>query len=122
MPILKLPYPVSVNRMHRHYLGRAVKSAQAVEYQHTVQIEAVKAGISPVEGRVQWDLTLHPRKPKRDTGGRVRCIDLSNAIKIVEDALNGIAWSDDSQVDALAARRGPPVEGGALVIRWSEIE
>lgn len=122
MPILRLPYPPSVNRMWRNYGGRVVKSAEARDYQHAVQVAATAAGIEPLDGRIAWDLTIHPRQPKKPTGARVRCMDVSNALKIAEDALNGIAWIDDSQVDAIAARRGPPIEGGALVIRWGEID
>ena len=71
---------------------------------------------------VAVDITLRPRKPEKETTAQVRCIDLSNCIKCAEDALNGIAWIDDRQVEQLAARRGHPVDGGALVVRWEPME
>lgn len=120
MPILTLPYPVSTNRMHRRMGGRIVKSEDAARYQRNARILAVQAGIKPLNGPIHLDVTLHPKKPARATkGASVRSIDLSNSIKCAEDALNGIAWADDRQVESLSARRGHPITGGALIVRWN---
>jgi crossover junction endodeoxyribonuclease RusA len=120
--VLKLPYPPSANRMWRSFNGHVVKAPGAQQYQRTVQILAAQAGVIPTDDPVWLDITLHPKKPKKDTGVQVRSIDLSNCIKCAEDALNGIAWVDDRQVEKLTARRGEPVEGGALIVRWEIAE
>lgn len=122
MPVLRLPYPPSANRMWRSFNGHVIKAPAAQQYQRQVQIIAVQAGIRPTDAPVAVDITLHPRRPKKDVGAQVRSLDLSNCIKCAEDALNGIAWIDDRQVEHLAARRGPPVDGGALVVRWEAAE
>ena len=122
MPVLKLPYPPSANRLWRVFNGYIVKSTEARQYQRQVQMMALDAGIVPLSGPVGVNLTLHPKKPKRDTGKRPRCIDASNAIKVVEDALNGVGWVDDAYNEVITVRRGPPVEGGALVVSWEGLE
>jgi Holliday junction resolvase RusA-like endonuclease len=49
-------------------------------------------------------------------------MDLSNSLKISEDALIGsIAFNDDAQTRTISMRYGEPVPGGALVITVSQI-
>ena len=45
---------------------------------------------------------------------RVRCIDLGNAEKVLSDALNGVAWVDDSQLHRIVLDRAEP-DGEARV-------
>ena len=123
MPTLTLPYPPSANRLWRHFRGRVVKSDEARAYQHMAGMEALRSGVVMSESPVRAVLVVHPKKPKRyKAGDRPRCIDRSNAIKVVEDALNGIAWIDDSLIDDIRVMRGHPIDGGALIIRWELIE
>jgi crossover junction endodeoxyribonuclease RusA len=46
----------------------------------------------------------------------VRCIDLDNGLKVAVDALQGVAYANDSQLVGISIRRGEPVPGGALVV------
>lgn len=39
-------------------------------------------------------------------------------MKAAIDALNGIAWLDDSQLVEILARKAEPVEAGALIVEW----
>lgn len=121
MPQLTLPYPPSTNRIWRHAGNRTFKNPKAKEYQQDVAMRAMVAGVKLLTGDIHLDVTLHPRKPQRQTGKRIRRIDLTNSVKCVEDALNGIAWNDDYQTFELSARVGHPIDGGALIVRWSEI-
>lgn len=87
---LTLPYPPSANRYWRVFRGRAVKSQEARGYQLAVQLK--NAGTRPLTVPVRVTLEVH-RPAKRG--------DLDNSIKVLLDALKGIAFVDDSQVCAL---------------------
>ena len=109
--------------MIRHFNGRAVKSAEAREYQHNASRMAVAMGCGgPMTGKVEACIRLHPKKPQRASRVPARSIDLDNAAKIALDALNGVAWVDDRQIERLTIIRGEPVPGGALVVQWNEQE
>lgn len=70
-------------------------SAEARKYKNDVRL--VNARVVPLKGTLQWKaIAYFP-----DRRG-----DLSNRIKILEDALNGVAWDDDSQVEAISIVRG----------------
>lgn len=100
-----------------------MKSTEARDYQRNAALLAVAGGCgAPMSGKVEACIRLHPKKPQR--ASRVPChsIDLDNAAKIALDALNGIAWKDDRQIERLTIIRGEPVEGGALVVQWQEQE
>lgn len=112
--ILALPYPISTNRYWRTYRGRQVVSAEARAYKALAAWSAKAAGITPLAGKVALALTLHPKKPLRASKVETRCMDLDNALKVAIDALNGVAYTDDSQVVELHILRGEPVKDGAL--------
>lgn len=110
-----LPYPVSENRYFRDrivtpkgkpaFIQRYV-SPEAREYQKTVRWLLRKAGVHQVvQGRVRVDIQLHPNCPQdwrtrqKKLGDAwdetVQRIDLSNARKVLNDALNEVAIVDD---------------------------
>jgi crossover junction endodeoxyribonuclease RusA len=94
---LVLPYPSSANRYWRSVPGRGVLlSAEARRYKEEAGMMALAAGVRPVDGPVALTVTLY-RPAKRG--------DLDNRIKVLLDALNGIAYRDDSQVVELHAYR-----------------
>lgn len=90
---LTLPEPPSVNRIWRTARGRTYKVPDAKHYGELVALicrrlritEVVFAKGVPVRYTMTWYRA-------RRTG------DLSNRIKVVEDALNGVVWHDDGQV------------------------
>lgn len=91
---LVLPYPPSANKYWRVVNNRAVKSREARVY-----IDAVRARycmVKPMLGEVE--LTLQFYRPRKAG-------DLSNRIKVVEDALQGVAYDNDDQVVQLKAWR-----------------
>jgi crossover junction endodeoxyribonuclease RusA len=97
IPTLVLPYPISANRYWRSVPGRGVLlSADARRYKEDAGKEALAAGVRPVDGPVALTVTLY-RPAKRG--------DLDNRIKVLLDALSGIAYRDDSQVVELHAYR-----------------
>lgn len=116
---LTLPYPPSANRYWRVWRGRMVKSEAAREYQQNAKLSLLagwrqsewqKAFAGPV--RVEIDVY---RPTKRG--------DLDNSIKVLLDALKGVAFVDDDQVVELTAARhddkaNPRVE--VNVTPWEE--
>ena len=93
---LTLPYPPSANRYWRNYRGITVTSEEARAYKCEVAYRARSAGVEPLAGDVV--LTLHIYRPRRAG-------DLDNRIKLLVDSLNGIAYTDDSQIVEIHAFR-----------------
>lgn len=93
---ITVPYPPSANRYWRTWRGRQVVSEEARAYKAAVGLLARKAGLKPTDREVTLVLVVYrPRKAG----------DLSNRIKVLEDALTGHAWGDDAQVVEIHAVR-----------------
>lgn len=58
-------------------------------------------GLVPTDRPVGIDLVFACRGSRAKRNGRA---DLDNLVKLVKDALNGLVWLDDSQVENLHAR------------------
>jgi crossover junction endodeoxyribonuclease RusA len=112
---VRLPYPVSENRYFRDrivtpkgkpaFIQRYV-SPEAREYQKQVRLHLRVAGVrQTIKGRVRVDIQLYPHCPqdwrtraRKDPlwwDDTVQRIDLSNARKVLNDALNEVAIVDD---------------------------
>jgi crossover junction endodeoxyribonuclease RusA len=96
MTTFTLPYPPSANRYWRSFGGHVVVSTEAKQYKASAALMARSSGVIPVDGDVVLHLDVYrPRKAG----------DLSNRIKVLEDALIGVAYIDDAQVVEIHARR-----------------
>lgn len=93
---ITLPPPISANRYWRNFRGRTVVSAEASAYKKQVAWIAKAQGFTPLEGEVSLTVRWYR---ERKSG------DLSNRIKILEDALQGVAYNNDSQIVRLVAER-----------------
>jgi crossover junction endodeoxyribonuclease RusA len=94
---LVLPYPPANNHYYRAVPGRGVLlSAEARRYKEEAGMVALAAGVRPVDGPVALLLTFYRPEKRGDLDGR---------FKGLLDALNGIAYRDDSQVVELHAYR-----------------
>ena len=91
-----LNYPPSANRYWRMGRGHIHKSNEAKAYQETAARMALAAGVRPLKGDVQVQLNVF--RPARRG-------DLDNTIKVLLDALKGVAYADDDQVVGITARR-----------------
>lgn len=95
---LILPYPPSANRYWRTFAsnGRAVTyvSEEAKAYKKIV------ADIAGVTSLIQSEVVLRIRAFRPQRSG-----DLSNRIKVLEDALKGVVIVDDKQVVEIHAHR-----------------
>lgn len=86
---LTLPLPVSANRYWRNYRGRTVVSPEAKDYKAAVYLQASHLGIRPFTGPVA--VYLHVYRARKSG-------DLDNSIKVLLDALCGVAYADDKQI------------------------
>lgn len=129
---LVLPYPVSTNRYWRTYQPKGFRapvttlSEEAKAYKREVGLIARAAGVrQPLQGFVRVSMWLVPHAPQ-DVAKRMRAqpqtwplgvqsLDLGNCEKVVCDALNGIAWGDDRQIEDLRIQRAPPGQKGLIV-------
>lgn len=93
---LSLPYPPSVNRIWRVFRNRIIKSKEGRSYAATVKTTVALLGLRPADGPLSVSVTAY--RPQRRG-------DLDNVLKAALDALNGVAWQDDSQVVELHALR-----------------
>lgn len=89
-----LPYPPSSNRYWRFpkFLGYPILSREARDYKRNAALDAKSQGVRVMAGPIA--LTIHVYRPRKSG-------DLGNRLKIAEDALNGVAWTDDKQVEEL---------------------
>ena len=97
-PVIRLilPKAPSANRYFRVYRGRAVKSTEARTYIATVRGIAKALRVKPIEGEVALSVHWY-RGAKRG--------DLDNTLKVLGDALNGVAYQDDRQVAKITMER-----------------
>lgn len=112
-------YPPSANRYWRVWGGRVVRSTEARSYKTACQIVAAREKIKPVAGDVSVTIILHPKMTKNGAASKTR-IDLDNALKVVIDAMQGVAYANDSQVVSIKADVGYPVTNGGLTVEVKE--
>ena len=87
--------------------GHAYTPQATRDYEAKVKRAALEAGVQPLVGRIRLSITIHSADRRRR--------DLDNMIKSISDALNGVAYADDSQIDQLQADRTLMAEAGAWV-------
>lgn len=92
---LTLPYPPSLNRMYRAVNGRSILSREGRAYRGRAHQLVQQTGYV-AEGDVAVSLMFY--RPRR-------CGDLDNCLKATMDALSGVAYRDDAQVQNIIAAR-----------------
>ena len=109
------------------------KSRDAKSYIRLAAVEAIKEK-PPMEGPLVVKITTIRPIPKATSQKKIKQMlaglvvpitkpDVSNYVKLVEDALNGVAWRDDSQiVDCSSGKRYGLVPGFKISIRQYESE
>lgn len=97
------------------YTGRAYDPEKSKQYKAKVQTEAKKvAPVKPVECPVCLFIKIYRSIPKSFSKKKRQAIadgrllpttkpDVSNIVKGIEDALNGVWYADDSQIVSLYA-------------------
>jgi crossover junction endodeoxyribonuclease RusA len=97
--IITLPVPPSTNNLYRNVRGKGrVLNKDGRAYKELARMVAMGARLPLLRGDVCLTLVVYfPNRRRRD---------LSNTLKIVEDAMKGIAYADDSQVARIVMSRG----------------
>lgn len=117
---VSLPYPPSVNRMWRHFRGRTVLSGEGKAYKADVQRLALAKGAELMTGPLRLRVKLLPKTKKDGTVSAV-VMDLSNCLKVAEDALQGVCYANDRQVESIRLDYGDAVDGGGLIVRIEKL-
>ena len=104
---LDLPEPPSANVYWKHAKGRTYVSLEAVQYRLVVLAACTRKRVKPLTGPVV--VTFHWYRG-RASG------DLDNRWKVLGDALQGHAYTDDKQIVELHAyRHDRPRDPGVTV-------
>lgn len=111
-----MSYPVGGNRAWRQANGKVIPNPKAVAWKRQAAESARLAGIQIITGPVEIHCRLHPRLNKDGTPSKTR-LDCDAPLKLLLDALNGVAYADDSQIIRIVAEIAHPVAGGALSVR-----
>ena len=92
-----------------------LKAFEAAEKEQVAQI-AQLSGCIKHNGNVSIDITLYPKRNK-DGSANAKVMDLDNCLKVVLDALQGVAYHNDKQVVALTAKyANEPKENGGVKV------
>lgn len=112
---MQLRYPISANRYWRNFRGRMVRSGEANSYRRHVADVAEQIGVEAIEGAVSVSITLHPKLTISGAASAV-VLDLDNCLKVVLDALQGVAYANDKQVRRIVAEYGEPIKDGGISV------
>lgn len=107
-----LPMPPSANVYWRNIKGKTLVSEDAKNYKKEVAKLAHRLGMRPAKGNVVLTIQVY----RNQASG-----DLSNRIKVVEDALIGVAYADDAQVTEIHAFRYDDKGNGRIVVSIVEV-
>lgn len=99
---IELPYPISTNRYWRNYKGRTVLSREAKAYKQEIAYLMKQKGVKPTSKNVRLIIEVVPKQNKDGSASKV-LIDLDNALKVLIDALQFVAYENDKQVKEIRA-------------------
>lgn len=119
MPTLTLPLSPGANRQWRTCHNRTVLSKEARVFKTMVWHIARQQGLcNPQDGAFMVEVSYHPKARKKKTTAPLRRLDVDAPIKGILDALIGIAYHDDYQVEAVTCCLADPIPNGALIVTW----
>ena len=111
---LTIPYPPSVNHLHRRVGPRTLLSREGRAYYERVTGIAGYLNLPTFKGRLALDVEVYPPDRRRR--------DLDNVLKAIGDALKHARLiEDDGQIDDWRVKRLEPTKDGAIILRISEI-
>ena len=115
MLVINLPLPPSVNTYWRANGKRRFISKEGMLFRENVLVYCIENKVSSFgDKRLQFQVTLYPRDK--------RIQDIDNRIKALFDALEGLAYDSDSQIDVLIVQRGEIKKGGGCLVMIEVLE
>lgn len=125
--------PVSKGRPRFSTAGGYVRSytpAKTIEYENLVRMEWEKSGAKKLEGVISAVIYAYfpipksvSKKKRAELNGAAytKKPDCDNIAKIILDALNGIAYDDDSQVASLRVKKLYDAGETKVVVELAEV-
>lgn len=106
----------SVSKMGKKSIVKMYDPPRSKQYKKVIQQQVLSQSPSIMEGNLKLQVTFYVKIPKSYSKKQRKAIeeglllpnkkpDLSNYIKILEDALNGICYKDDSQIVEIHAQK-----------------
>jgi crossover junction endodeoxyribonuclease RusA len=113
---IRLEYPPSINTYWRRAGNRIYLSPSGKRFKNDAAIDCLAAlgKVEPLTGRLGVQIELVAPNKTRDT-------DIDNRIKATLDALQGILFVDDSQIDRLIVLRREIAKPGHCDVIVSEL-
>lgn len=113
---VRLEYPPTVNTYYRRsghtmYLS---KSGRQFKEDAAIDVFAAVGKVKPLTGRIGVQIELVAPNKTRDT-------DIDNRVKATLDALQGLLYEDDSQIDRLIVLRREIAKPGHCDVIVSEL-
>jgi Holliday junction resolvase RusA-like endonuclease len=118
--------PVAKGRARAYQKGNYISHVtpeKTVMYENLIKIIAIEAmnGAKPIEGAIQLRIQAHfpiaeswsKKKKEEAITGILKCTkkpDADNIAKVISDALNGVAYADDSAITVLVVTKGYSIE------------
>src|SRR5690348_6727490 len=115
MIALSLPWPPSSNNYWTVARNRIINTPTARHYKFTIQHYCYAAGVKPLSGPLKAEVLFYPPDRRKRDG--------HNLIKILFDALEGLCFEDDSQIEEVYLRIYPKevVTNGRCLINISHL-
>ena len=110
--------------------ARSYTPAKTVEYENLVKMEWERSGAKKLEGVISAVIYAYFPIPKSVSKKKRAALngtaytkkpDCDNIVKIILDALNGIAYDDDSQVASLRVKKLYDAEETKVVVELAEV-
>ncbi len=114
VPAVPVPQPRQRHAVHGGFVRNYTPREHPVQaFKATVRLATQQAGIKVIDGPVALEVDFYLPRParlmrKKDPWGAIPHTakpDKDNLMKALQDALSGLAWRDDGQIQALIARK-----------------
>ena len=118
---IDLNYPPSANRYWRCFRNRMVLSKDAEEFKKHVQDTVKGMELHLTHDPVLVIISLSPKLTVKGEASKT-CIDLDNALKVILDSLQGIAYQNDKQIKKIIAEYGQAKVNGGIKVQVLKYE